>query len=218
MAAQGGRMTHRTARIAVAASITVCLGLAACAGATAPEAAEPSATAPARPAPAGSTYTTRLTGDLHDFDFLAGAWTVQNRRLKARGVGSTAWDEFPATICATIHLGSVANVDEIVFPTKGWSGLTLRTFDTAKKQWSIFWVNSRTGTMFPPNIGGFDGDVGEFYGEDTDDGKPVKVRFRWTKRGPDRASWEQAFSPDGVTWETNWTNELVRADPAICAR
>jgi hypothetical protein len=208
-------MPNRTARIALA-SITLCLGLAACAGASTPEPAEPAAAAP--PAPPGSTYTTSLTGDVHDFDFLAGAWTVQNRRLKARGVGSTDWDEFPATICATIYLGGVANVDEIVFPTKGWSGLTLRTFDTAKKQWSIFWVNSRTGTMFPPNIGGFDGDVGEFYGEDTDDGKPVKVRFRWTRRGPDRASWEQAFSPDGVAWETNWTNERVRADPAACAK
>jgi hypothetical protein len=208
-------MPNRTAPFALAASI-LALGLAACAGAAVPEAAEPPASAAAQPA--GSTYTTSRTGDVHDFDFLAGAWTVSNRRLKARGVGSTDWDEFPATICATIYLNGVANVDEIQFPTKGWSGLTLRTFDTAKKQWSIFWVNSRTGILYPPVVGGFDGDVGELYGEDTDDGRPVKVRFRWTKRGPDRASWEQAFSADGVTWETNWTNELVRADPALCAR
>jgi hypothetical protein len=32
-----------------------------------------------------------------------------------------------------------------------------------------------------------------------------------------RRSWEQAFSYDGLAWETNWTADYVRADPAaIC--
>ena len=175
-------------------------------------------TTPASPATTASTYTTARTGDVHDFDFLAGAWTVSNRRLTARGVGSTDWDEFPATACATLYLDSVANVDEIRFPTKGWAGISVRTFDRAKRQWSIYWVNSRDGVLFPPVVGGFDGAVGEFYGEDTDDGRLVKVRFRWTKHGPDRADWEQAFSTDGATWETNWTNSFVRADAAACAK
>ena len=157
-------------------------------------------------------------GDVHDFDEFEGAWSFTNRRLRARGVGSREFDEFPAVSCTRVYLDGIANVDEIHFPTKGWSGLTVRHFDLEKKQWSIYWISSREGKMLPPVVGGFDGPIGEFYGEDTDDGKPVKVRFRWTKRGPDRASWEQAFSPDGVTWETNWTNELVRADPASCAR
>jgi hypothetical protein len=31
------------------------------------------------------------------------------------------------------------------------------------------------------------------------------------------ARWEQAFSYDNRTWETNWTAEFVRADPAaVC--
>lgn len=151
------------------------------------------------------------TGDLHDFDMFAGDWTLANRRLKARGVGSKDWEEFPATSRTTIHLGSVANVDEIVFPTKGWSGLTVRTFDREKRQWSIYWVNSRDGVMFPPVVGGFTGDRGEFYGDDEDDGRKVKVRFVWTRRGPDAARWEQSFSyDDGRTWETNWVNDLTR--------
>jgi hypothetical protein len=152
------------------------------------------------------------TGDVHDFDMFEGKWSLANRRLKARGVGSTEWDEVPAFSRTTIHLGSVANVDEIVFPTKGWSGLTVRTFNRATKQWSIYWVNSRDGVMFPPVVGGFTGDRGEFYGDDTDDGKPVKVRFVWTKRGPDAARWEQSFSYDGGrTWELNWMNDLTRS-------
>jgi hypothetical protein len=222
MGAQGGAMTHRTARIALVLSLSTALG---CGGATAPEPGEPA------PSPAGSPpavavpvvdlpdppgYSLTRTGDVHDFDFLAGAWDLTNRRLKARGAGSSDWDEFPATVCATVFLGGVANADEIQFPTKGWGGVTLRTFDTAKKQWSIYWVNSRTGVMYAPVVGGFDGDVGEFFGPDLDDGRPVKVRFRWTKRGPDRASWEQAFSYDGITWETNWRNELTRVDASRC--
>ena len=153
------------------------------------------------------------TGDVRDFDFLAGAWTVANRRLKVRGANSHEWEEFPATSRATLHLGGVANVDEIAFPTKGWSGMTVRVFNLEKHQWSIYWINSNSGVLFPPVVGGFRGNRGEFYGEDEDGGRPVKVRFIWTRRGPDAARWEQAFSPDGRTWETNWVMELTRAAP-----
>jgi len=161
-----------------------------------------------KPTPPG--YTLARTGDLHDFDFIEGAWTVENRRLDKRGAGSTNWENFPATICGKVHLDGVANVDELVFPTKGWAGLTVRTFDRAKRQWAIYWISSRTGTMFPPVYGGFDGDRGEFYGTDTDEERPVFVRFVWMKQGPDRATWEQAFSFDGVSWEVNWQNTLTR--------
>lgn len=167
--------------------------------------------------PAASTYTLDRTGTIHDFDDLAGAWTVANRRLRARGVGSDDWDEFPAASCLTVHLGGVVNVDEIHFPTKGWSGLTLRTFDLARNQWSIYWINSRDGVLFPPVVGGFTGARGEFYGEDQDDGRPVLVRFVWLRQGGARFRWEQAFSTDGgVRWETNWTMDLSRSPTATC--
>ena len=160
-------------------------------------------------------YTLAGTGDVHDFDFLDGKWTMVNRRLTKRGVGSTDpkdWDVFPATVTAHVLMNGVANVDEVLFPTKGWNGVTFRHFDLAKKQWSIYWVNSRDGKMdHPGQVGGFDGDVGLFYGEDTDGGRPVKVVYKWTKVGPDGARWEQAFSyDDGKTWETNWVNEHRR--------
>jgi hypothetical protein len=171
----------------------------ACGGASAPA---PVAAAPAR------------TGAAHDFDYFAGGWTTRQRRLKARGVGSNDWEQFPATLCMTPYLDGLATVDELYFPTKGWSGLTVRTFDVAKRQWSIYWVSSKTGTLDTPVKGGFDGDRGEFYGDDTDDGKRVVVRYAWTKVDHDHARWEQAFSYDGRTWEVNWTAEFLRADPA----
>ncbi len=216
MRAQAVRMHLRTL-----ATISIIAATPACAGGQQPP-APPPATAPTAAAgdprpPAGSTYTTARTGDLHDFDTFAGAWSFKNRRLKARGVGSDDWDEFPATSCTRIYLDGIANVDEIYFPTKGWSGLTVRNFDVEKRQWSIYWINSRDGKMFPPVVGGFNGDNGEFYGEDTDNGRSVKVRFRWTKFSPDHLRWEQAFSYDGgVRWEMNWMNELTRADASVC--
>src|SRR5262245_52660100 len=65
-------------------------------------------------------YTLARTGGAHDFDYFQGAWTTTQRRLKARGVGSTAWEEFPANLCMALYLQGIATVDEIWFPTKQW--------------------------------------------------------------------------------------------------
>jgi hypothetical protein len=146
----------------------------------------------------------------HDFDFLAGFWSVHNRRLARRHVGCTEWDEFPATSHGWSLLDGIVSVDEIRFPTLGFSGCTLRSFDRATRRWSIWWINSRSGELLPPVVGGFEGDRGEFFGEDTDDGRVVQVRFVWQRQGHDAAHWEQAFSLDGRQWETNWMNDFVR--------
>lgn len=161
-------------------------------------------------APKTPSSTAFPTGDVHDFDFLHGTWENVNRRLTKRWVGSNDWDVFPGRYTCESRLGGIVNIEQVDFPTKGWSGVTLRTFDVEKRQWSIYWINSRTGVLFPPVVGGFIGDRGEFYGDDTDDGRPVKVRFIWTRLGPDHAHWQQAFSLDGKEWETNWTNENRR--------
>jgi len=148
------------------------------------------------------------TGGLHDFDFLAGSWSVHNRSLRARGVDSPEWDEFDATSHCRQYLGGVVNVDEFTFPTKGSSGLAIRAFDLQRSQWSIWWVSSELGTLLPPVVGGFDGD--------DDDGRPIRARFVWTKEGPNAARWEQAFSYDRETWETNWIMSFTRVGGASC--
>ncbi len=201
----------------VAASLAACSPSVAQAPLVAPAGAPDPAGPFPTPNPGAYVYSTTITGDIHDFDFVAGAWTVRNRRLKQRFAGSDDWDQFPAVDCAQIYLGGTVNVDEIKFPTRGWAGTTLRNFDLEKRQWSIWWISSRTGKLSPAVVGGFSGDRGEFYGEDEDDGRPVKARFLWIRQGPDHAHWEQAFSRDGTTWEVNWVNELTRAEPSkIC--
>ena len=156
-------------------------------------------------------YTTHRRGGAHDFDFLAGDWRVVNRRLKVRNTGCTEWDEFPATSRAALHLGGVANVDELTIPDRTCAGMTVRHFRLADQQWTIRWISARTGDIDPGVVGGFQGDRGEFYGEDLDDGRPVKVRFIWNRLGPDAARWEQSFSYDDGPWEINWIMEFMRA-------
>ena len=60
-------------------------------------------------------------------------------------------------------------------------------------------------------IGGFAHGVGTFLADNSHDGKPIKVRFLWSRITPHSCRWEQAFSPDGGTnWETNWTMDFAR--------
>ncbi|WP_431910231.1 hypothetical protein [Nonomuraea jabiensis] len=149
---------------------------------------------------------------MNDFDFLAGHWDVANRRLVKALAGSDEWDEFPGRSVATRHFDGAASFDEITFPTKGSSGLTVRVYNPESRQWSIYWASSTRGTLdTSPMVGGFEGNRGEFYGEETYEGRRVRCRFIWTVLGPDAARWEQAFSADdGLTWETNWTMDLTR--------
>lgn len=156
-------------------------------------------------------------GSVHDFDFLPGRWRVHNRRLATRLRGADDWHEFEARSHCRQLLGGLVNIDENHFPSEGFSGLSLRLFDPARRQWSIYWVNSRSGRLLPPVHGGFDGQRGEFYGLDVDEGREVAARFVWTRQGDDAARWEQAFSLDGEAWEVNWVMQLTRTASADAA-
>jgi hypothetical protein len=47
-------------------------------------------------------------------------------------------------------------------------------------QWSLYWASKRTGTLFPPVVGRFINGRGEFYGDDTYNGKDIRARFIWS--------------------------------------
>jgi hypothetical protein len=150
---------------------------------------------------------------MDNFDFFVGSWASVQRRLAKPLAGCADWDEFKGTTQAMTFLDGGASVDEVTFPEKGFSGLTLRIFDKERQQWSIYWFNSRNPVMGEPQVGRFDDGVGFFYGDDTYDDQPIRVRFRWFDITPTSAKWEQAFSTDGEkTWEANWTAEFTRSD------
>jgi hypothetical protein len=161
-------------------------------------------------------FTLDRTGAQTDFDYFEGAWQTAQHRMVRTGERKGAWEDFPGTLCMRRYLGGLVTVDELYFPRSGQAGLTLRTFDPAKRQWSIYWVSSQTGRLDPvPVVGGFAAGRGEFYAEDRLDGRPIKVRYLWQIRDRDHARWEQAFSDDDRNWETNWTAEFTRADPQV---
>jgi hypothetical protein len=147
----------------------------------------------------------------HGFDFNHGDWLVTNRRLKARGVGSNDWDVFTSHETAQLMLGGAVSVDESDFPTKGFRGMTVRIYNPERDEWAIYWINSARGVLEPPVFGRFENGRGSFAGDDTDDGKPVKVLFDWSGTDTGTPRWSQAFSYDGgATWETNWIMEFRR--------
>jgi hypothetical protein len=149
---------------------------------------------------------------MNDFDFLIGSWTVTNRRLGKLLAGSDDWDVFPGTTtCWSLFEGG-GNMDEIVFPTLGSRGCTLRLFDVEREEWSLYWANSRTGLLQPSVAGTFTDGRGDFYGDDVHEGVPVKVHYIWSGTTTSSPRWEQEFSADGGrTWESNWVMEFTRA-------
>ena len=142
---------------------------------------------------------------LNDFDFLHGNWKVHHRRLRERGVGSDAWDEFGGTAETRPLLGGLCNVEEHDMPGQDFSGVAFRSFDRSARLWSIAWVGERDGLLQPPVVGSFADDIGRFEGDDLDGDRPVVVRFLWDRSNPVAPRWEQSFSYDaGRTWELNW--------------
>lgn len=145
-----------------------------------------------------------------DFDFLIGEWNITNEFLKERLKGSTDWETFPATSRVEKVMDGTGNLDQMSIPARGFSGMTLRLYDPATDEWSVYWSDTKSFRLFPPTIGRFENCRGEFFGDDIEGGTPVRVRFLWTA-GPS-PRWEQSFSTDGGrTWELNWVMRFERA-------
>jgi NIPSNAP len=150
----------------------------------------------------------------HDFDFLHRSWDVHNRYLKGRMRRSTEWAEFDAQSEVQPLLNGLGQLDRFraVRDGNAIEGVTLRLFNPATGEWSLHWADTfNPGVLLPPMVGRFNGDVGEFFGDEFVDGKKVLCRFYWTRTNPASPRWEQAFSDDGgKTWETNWVMALTR--------
>ncbi len=154
---------------------------------------------------------------MHDFDFLFGRWEVSHRRLKRRLAGDTEWETFAGTMHCRPILGGLGNVDDNVIhrPGGSYEACTLRLHDPASGAWTIHWIDGRDPKLDPPMRGDFAGGAGTFFGEDEHEGRPIRVRFLWTRPDATTGRWEQAFSEDGgASWETNWIMEFRPAEAA----
>jgi len=151
-----------------------------------------------------------------DFDFLAGDWAVENRRLSRVLDACDQWETFPASSTCVRLFEGAANADWIHFPTLGSFGLSLRLYRPSSDDWSIYWAASRDGMLQPPVIGRFDDGTGIFKGDDTHEGRPIRVRYIWSEITEVSARWEQAFSLDSeLTWETNWIMSIRRSGGTV---
>jgi hypothetical protein len=150
----------------------------------------------------------------HDFDFEMGAWKIHLKRRLHPLTGSTAWVEFDGTDVDRKIWDGRANLDEFETdsPSSGHiEGLTLRLYNPQTHQWSLYWANSKGGPIYPPQVGEFKNGRGEFYGQDTLDGKLIFIRFVWTNTNTNTPHFEQSFSDDGgKTWEVNWITDQTR--------
>jgi len=155
----------------------------------------------------------------HDFDFAFGSWVVTLRRLSKPLTGSTEWVEYEGTsVCRPVWDGR-ANVDEFRVQAPATDaridGMTLRLYNPAKAEWSLYWANASNGVLsLPPTVGRFaDDGSGAFYDEEEIEGRQVLVRYLWTDITAAAAHFEQAFSTDGgATWEPNWISTQTRDD------
>lgn len=151
-----------------------------------------------------------------DFDFLVGTWKIHLKRRLRPLTGSNEWVEADGTVvCRQIWEGK-GEVEEFTVdnPKAGIhiQGLATRLYDPQSRQWRIYWANERNGAMDAvPQIGQFRKGQGEFYAQDTLDGKPIFVRFSWSNVTGRTPHFEQAFSDDGgKSWEVNWITDQTR--------
>jgi hypothetical protein len=149
----------------------------------------------------------------HDFDFELGTWKIHLKRLAHPLTGSNTWTEFDGTSFTRKVWGGRAELEQ--FETDGSAGhiegLTLRLYDPQSHQWRLYWANSKDGTLGPPMIGEFKNGVGEFYDQESFNGRAIYVRYLWSGITPNSAHFEQSFSEDGgKTWEVNWITDQTR--------
>ena len=151
----------------------------------------------------------------HDFDFEIGSWKIHLKKRLHPLTGSNQWVEFDGTSVTRKVWEGRSQIEE--FETDGAGGhiegLTLRLYNPQTHQWSLYWANSKDGQMAPPQVGQFKDGVGEFYAQDTLNGKMIFVRFIWSKVDTDTPHFEQSFSDDGgKTWEVNWITDQKKVE------
>ena len=163
----------------------------------------------------GSVLPARLTAQAtsaerdgeHDFDFEIGTWRTRLSRLARPLSGSTDWIPYEGTTVVRKVWDGRANLVELnVAGAAGQiEGLSLRLYHPQSRQWSLHFSSSRDGELAPPVTGRFSNGRGEFYGDETFDGRKIRVRFVISAITPDSCRFEQAFSDDGGrNWEVNW--------------
>jgi hypothetical protein len=154
--------------------------------------------------PAACSQSAKRHDGQHDFDFEIGTWKTHLSRLVRPLSGSTTWVEYEGTTVVRKVWDGRANLVELRAdgPAGHIEALSLRLYDP---QWSLNFANSKSGALSQPTIGEFKNGRGEFFDQESFNGRAILVRFEISEVTADSCRFEQAFSADGgKTWEVNW--------------
>jgi hypothetical protein len=151
----------------------------------------------------------------HDFDFNFASWKTHVSRLVHPLTGSKQWVEYDGTsVVSKVWSGSASLLElNVSGPAGRIEGLGLRLYNRETHQWSLNWANINDGTLAQPTVGEFRNGGGEFYDQESLNGRAIFVRFAILDITPTSCRFEQPFSDDGgKTWEVNWiaTDTRVR--------
>jgi hypothetical protein len=166
---------------------------------------------------AGVQHTSTERDGQHDFDFEIGTWKTHVSRLVHPLTGSTTWVEYQGTTVVRKVWNGRANLVELEVdgPAGHIEGLSLRLYNPQSHQWSLNFANSNDGALSQPTVGEFKNGRGEFFDQETLNGRAIFVRFVISDVTANSCRFEQAFSDDGgKTWEVNWvaTDTRVTSD------
>ena len=159
------------------------------------------------------TSSGELRNGQHDFDFNIGVWHTHIRRLLHPLTGSTDWVDLDGTVRVRKVWNGRAQLEEIdAHGSSGQlEGLTLFLYNTQAHQWGQYFASKAEGVLNQPLIGEFKNGRGEFFDQESFNGRTVFVRFVWSDITPDSHHVEQSFSDDGgKTWEPNFFATLTR--------
>src|SRR5690242_14442475 len=145
----------------------------------APQAQNASGAGESTASPQSKTAPPAIRDGLHDFDFAIGTWKSHVRRLQKPLTGSTSWIEGDAMVSVRKIWNGAGNLEEVELTTPAGhlEGLTLRLYDPKAHQWRLYWANANQAVLTSPvSMGEFKDGRGEFYDQETWDGKIILVR------------------------------------------
>lgn len=149
----------------------------------------------------------------HDFDFEIGRWKTHLVRRLHPLTGSTTWVAYDGVSTVRPVWNGAANLVELVAdgPAGHFEGMNLRLYNPQARQWSLNFASPASGGFGQPTVGEFKDGRGEFYDQETLNGRAILVRFVISRVAENACHFEQAFSADGgKTWEINWIADDTR--------
>ena len=131
--------------------------------------------------------------------------------------GSGEWEEFAATArrAADPRTGSGTRTSSAPSTTAASSACRSGSSTRRRGRWSIYWADSAPpGVLDPPVVGCVRrATSASFEGEDIFEGRPILVRFMWSRRDDaDAALGAGVLRRRRQDWETNWVMDFTRRE------